>query len=78
MAREELEFLIVEEVAKATIKAGLHNCLRRIKTEKKKQQSLVILWRKMNHNRRSRQMIRQNREQTYIYLDLSTLQSYSI
>jgi len=33
-AREELEFLIEEEVAKATIRSWLDKCLRRIKREK--------------------------------------------
>lgn len=37
LAREELEFLIEEEVAKATIRAWLDKCLRRIKKERQHQ-----------------------------------------
>lgn len=37
MSREELEFLIEEEVAKATIRAWLDKCLRRIKKERQHQ-----------------------------------------
>ncbi|KAI1303017.1 Sodium leak channel non-selective protein [Halotydeus destructor] len=40
MAREELEFLIEEEVAKQTIRSWLDRCLRRIK-QQKQQQSLI-------------------------------------
>ena len=40
MAREELEFLIVEEVAKQTIRQWLDKCLRRIK-QQREQQSLM-------------------------------------
>lgn len=40
LAREELEFLIEEEVAKQTIRAWLDKCLRRIKKERQ-QQSLI-------------------------------------
>ena len=40
MAREELEFLIVEEVAKQTIRQWLDKCLRKIK-QQKEQQSLM-------------------------------------
>lgn len=40
LAREELEFIIEEEVAKATIRAWLDSCLRRIKKEK---QSLSLI-----------------------------------
>nr|XP_027195093.1 sodium leak channel non-selective protein-like isoform X2 [Dermatophagoides pteronyssinus] len=40
LAREELEFLIEEEVAKQTIRAWLDQCLRRIKKERQ-QQSLI-------------------------------------
>lgn len=40
MAREELEFLIEEEVAKQTIRSWLDKCLRRIK-QQKQQQNLI-------------------------------------
>ncbi|RWS10179.1 sodium leak channel non-selective protein-like protein [Dinothrombium tinctorium] len=40
MAREELEFLIIEEVAKQTIRQWLDNCLRKIK-QQKQQNSLI-------------------------------------
>lgn len=43
LAREELEFLIEEEVAKATIRSWLDKCLRRIKKEKQHQSLLHSL-----------------------------------
>lgn len=43
LAREELEFLIEEEVAKATIRSWLDKCLRRIKREKQHQSLLHSL-----------------------------------
>ena len=47
MAREELEFLIEEEVAKQTIRQWLDRCLRRIK-QQKQQQSLITSLRATN------------------------------
>jgi len=43
LAREELEYLIEEEVAKATIRSWLDGCLRRIKKEKQHQSLLHSL-----------------------------------
>lgn len=47
IAREELEFLIVEEVAKKTIRSWLDKCLRRIK-QQKQSQSLIHSLRQTN------------------------------
>lgn len=47
IAREELEFLIVEEVAKKTIRSWLDKCLRRIK-QQKQSQSLINSLRQTN------------------------------
>lgn len=47
MAREELEYLIEEEVAKQTIRQWLDRCLRRIKQEKQ-QQNLIKSLRETN------------------------------
>ncbi|MCL4140234.1 UNVERIFIED_CONTAM: hypothetical protein GTU68_039729 [Idotea baltica] len=50
MAREELEYIIEEEVAKQTIRSWLDNCLKRIKavTEQKEQVSLLARLRATN------------------------------
>ena len=45
MAREELEYIIEEEVAKVTIRRWLDGCLKRIK---EKEQSLIAGLRAMN------------------------------
>lgn len=49
MAREELEFLIIEEVAKKTIRSWLDKCLRRIK-QQKQSQSLIHSLRQTNES----------------------------
>jgi hypothetical protein len=45
LAREELEYMIEEEVAKITIRKWLDDCLRRIR---EKEQSLIAGLRAMN------------------------------
>ncbi|KAK5977863.1 hypothetical protein GCK32_019537 [Trichostrongylus colubriformis] len=41
LQREELEFIIEEEVAKQTIRTWLENCLRRIRNPQKQKDSFV-------------------------------------
>lgn len=48
LAREELEYLIEEEVAKQTIRQWLDKCLRRIKAVRKQDKILFIFDKTMN------------------------------